>query len=319
MESKKTRSKKSKKSIEQSKFSQELFFGIPTATENSFSSVSSNQMTTHGPRENLQTPDIQENNHSDMNKTSDTRNAVDPIDTIDTVDTVKTNLNKRQKNKLTSRWTLYFHSAECDEWQNLISYPEQCHVRTLEQFFELYYVLSTSASRTAENNRITTTVIGTNEEEKLTTNAMKFAHGMFFFMREGHPPIWESSSHCHGGYWSLKVSFEHALSAFYCLASQMICETLLDVPNFPSQEVIGISYSPKRFHGIFKILVSRVPPTENTNNEARKSPTNSQTKFVQTKVPFTRGDAPIPGITSLMTNFTKFENKSSYSKKHSDV
>ena len=160
---------------------------------------------------------------------------------------------------------------------------------------------------------------------------------MFFFMREGHPPIWESPTNWNGGYWTLKVSFEFALEAFLDLCLQMIAENLISLPDFRPTDVIGLTYSPKRYHGIIKLWTSSVPPTilKNTEHQERvrtsqslneENPEHSENVgnfgqhrlkqkskipnfiYAQSKIPFVR-DVQIRGVDSTMSIFTKFQDK----------
>lgn len=70
--------------------------------------------------------------------------------------------------------------------------------------------------------------------------------GMYFFMRKGFLPLWESSEHEHGGSWSKKISAEQSHTSFIDLMVHCIADELLVDRK---DTLAGISISPKgQFH-----------------------------------------------------------------------
>jgi hypothetical protein len=74
--------------------------------------------------------------------------------------------------------------------------------------------------------------------------------GMFFFMRKGYLPLWESPEHESGGTWSKKIDYANAYTSFidlmvHCISNEMIMSR--------TETLAGISISPKGQFSIVKI------------------------------------------------------------------
>jgi hypothetical protein len=74
--------------------------------------------------------------------------------------------------------------------------------------------------------------------------------GMFFFMRKGYYPMWESPEHDSGGAWSKKIDASQAYTSFidlmvHCIANEMMINR--------KETLAGISISPKGQFYIVKI------------------------------------------------------------------
>lgn len=74
--------------------------------------------------------------------------------------------------------------------------------------------------------------------------------GMYFFMKAGMKPIWESPEHNNGGSWSKKIELPKMLSTFTDLMIQCIAKSLM-IKN--EESLAGITISPKGPFSILKI------------------------------------------------------------------
>jgi hypothetical protein len=115
-------------------------------------------------------------------------------------------------------WSFYFHGSEDSNW-TLASYVRLTDLSSVQDFWMLHEVI----------------------EKSLPDN-------MFFLMREGIDPCWDDPSNLHGGCISLKVPKADVVRTWEFFCSQILGEVLK-----PSQQVTGISLSPKRFFSILKI------------------------------------------------------------------
>jgi len=74
--------------------------------------------------------------------------------------------------------------------------------------------------------------------------------GMFFFMREGFKPLWDSPENEHGGSWSKKIDISNIQNIFielmvHCLSNELLVK---------NKEVLaGITVSPKGQFSIVKL------------------------------------------------------------------
>jgi hypothetical protein len=114
----------------------------------------------------------------------------------------------------TGSWCLYYHNPVDTKWTP-DSYQTVGTVRTWADFF-------------AVNNEL---------------QEISIQHGMFFWMREGVPPLYENHANIKGGCYSLRVSRQKANHYFmmYTIAS-MLGRAVGDSANV----IQGISISPKR-------------------------------------------------------------------------
>jgi Eukaryotic initiation factor 4E len=70
--------------------------------------------------------------------------------------------------------------------------------------------------------------------------------GMFFFMRDGYRPLWDSPENAKGGAWSKKVDAKDTYDVF--IDCMVHCMTNLFLTNF-KEAMVGVSVSPKgQFH-----------------------------------------------------------------------
>jgi hypothetical protein len=129
--------------------------------------------------------------------------------------------------KLNTNWVLYCHSGSTD-W-SINGFYNITTITTIEEFW-------TTINYIIENRNKT------------------FECGMFFFMREGHRPLWEVPENKDGGTWSKKLDIVKASDAIIDLAVHCIAEELLTKDK---ETLIGFSTSPKGDHMIIKIWNSK--------------------------------------------------------------
>ena len=118
-------------------------------------------------------------------------------------------------------WTLYFHAQDDNKW-NLASFIKVGTVTTWREFWSLI------------------------EELKVET----ISEGMFFFMRDPIPPLWENHQNIRGGSYSIRVQKKDAGDVYVTYAiGAMISQMCKDTSN----QINGISISPKKGFNIIKI------------------------------------------------------------------
>lgn len=117
---------------------------------------------------------------------------------------------------LLSKWILWSHppAQKCNKW-DIDSYVKHCTISTVEEFWN---VLNGFKSLVNED--------------------------MWFFMREGIPPIWEHSINKQGGRYTFKVTGDKVDNIFTDLCAHLVTENIcLEQKN--SVLVSGLSVSPK--------------------------------------------------------------------------
>jgi hypothetical protein len=114
----------------------------------------------------------------------------------------------------TGSWCLYYHNPVDTKWTPE-SYQFVATVRTWNDFFAVHRELQ----------------------------EVSVQHGMFFWMREGVPPLYENHANIKGGCYSLRINRQRATHYFmlYTIAS-MLGNVVQDKTNI----VQGVSISPKR-------------------------------------------------------------------------
>lgn len=129
----------------------------------------------------------------------------------------------------TGPWTLWFHNPEDSKW-SLSSFTKIQTFKTWEDFW---------------------TVVDTFQQFKLnkdTTDA--FGEGMFFFMRDNIPPLWENSANIRGGCYSFRVHRRESTDLFFVyVIGAMINMATMNGDN----KINGVSISPKKNFNIIKI------------------------------------------------------------------
>ena len=122
----------------------------------------------------------------------------------------------------TGPWSLYYHDTEDQSWSEE-SYKK---VATFSDYKVLWGTFD---------------AIGTD----------KFNNGMWFFMRDPHPPLWENHMNIRGGSYCLKISQNQSFETFQ---RYIAAATLDEVSKSPiHNKIVGISMSPKKGFHIIKI------------------------------------------------------------------
>jgi len=118
-------------------------------------------------------------------------------------------------------WMLWYHDPENKDY-SLGSYVMVADVSTPQQFWSVVDSIPKEA----------------------------WESGMFFFMRKGFPPIWESPEHEAGGSWSKKVEAGTMYETFVDMMIHCITDSLLTTRK---ETLAGITVSPKGPFSIIKI------------------------------------------------------------------
>ena len=122
----------------------------------------------------------------------------------------------------TGSWTLYYHDPQDQNW-TAESYKK---VGCFTSFKILWATIE-------------------------TIGAEKFNNGMWFFMSDPHPPLWENSMNIRGGSYCIKTSANTSFEIY----QRYIAAAAVDmVSNRPKEnKIVGISISPKKGFHIIKI------------------------------------------------------------------
>jgi len=118
-------------------------------------------------------------------------------------------------------WSMYYHDPQDQSWS------EESY-KKVATFTEYNVLWSAVAS------------IGTE----------KFNNGMWFFMRDPHPPLWENHMNIRGGSYCLKVTQNLSFELFQ---RYIAAATLDQVSKNPDNKIVGISISPKKGFHIIKV------------------------------------------------------------------
>jgi len=122
---------------------------------------------------------------------------------------------------LSESYSLWYHSVDEKKW-NLASFIKCGTVNSHADFLKLTDAL-----------RIPT-----------------LSDGMFFFFKDPIPPLWENCANIYGGCYSFKVLKSDAGKAF---SDYAIALMLKRIAADPTNQINGISISPKRTHNIIKV------------------------------------------------------------------
>lgn len=118
-------------------------------------------------------------------------------------------------------WTLYFHSPDENKW-DMSTFIKVGTSSTWREFHALY--------------------------DKLTLRAV--GEGMFFFMRDPIPPLWENAKNIRGGSYSFRTQRAESGDAFMNTAIACVFDKAM---KDDSNRIHGISISPKKGFNIIKI------------------------------------------------------------------
>ena len=123
-----------------------------------------------------------------------------------------------QKHPLKNTWILWYHDPEDSDW-TLESYKKIYEFSTIEDFWRLY------------------------------NNLPSIVNSMFFLMKKGHPPIWETPQNINGGAWLYKFPKKMADCFWGKFSMYIVGETLME----ETSDIIGLSISPKVFNVTIRI------------------------------------------------------------------
>ena len=127
---------------------------------------------------------------------------------------------------LNDTWNLYFHDPYDTNWNNS-SYVRLTSICSVDDFWKTHLSLKNNLHK-----------------------------GMFFIMRDGIFPAWDSTQNINGGCLSIKVLKEHMADFWEDLTIKMLGETLIkEAYRSNWSSVNGISTSPKKNFCIIKIWV----------------------------------------------------------------
>jgi hypothetical protein len=134
----------------------------------------------------------------------------------------------------TGSWTLYFHSPEETKW-TLNTFSSLGSMKTWRDFWNIIETLK----------------------------AESLSDGMFFMMRDPSPPLWESHYHIRGGCYSFRCQKKDAAEVYL---NHIIASMLGSLSNNPTNQINGISISPKRGFNIVKIWNTDAQTFNNSSN-----------------------------------------------------
>jgi len=134
--------------------------------------------------------------------------------------------------KLTYYWVLWYHDPENKDY-SVDSYVKIADISTPQQFW--------------------TVVDGIPKEA--------WESGMFFFMRGGYKPLWDSKENEAGGAWSKKIEASEAHDVFVDLMVHCVVGELL---KDRKETLVGITISPKGPFSIIKIWNTTTTVSSNT-------------------------------------------------------
>jgi hypothetical protein len=134
-------------------------------------------------------------------------------------------------------WILWYHDPENKDY-SLDSYVRVADVSTPQQFWSVVDSVPKEA----------------------------WESGMFFFMKKGFPPIWESPEHENGGSWSKKIEATTSYETFVDLMVNCVSDELL---NNKKETLAGITISPKGPFSIVKVWNATTTASERSLLNAR--------------------------------------------------
>jgi len=123
--------------------------------------------------------------------------------------------------KLQYTWILWYHDPDNKDY-SFESYVRVADVSTPQQFWTLVDSISKEA----------------------------WESGMFFFMRYGFRPLWDSPENDAGGAWSKKIESSHVHSVYIDLMVHCIANAVL---VHRKETLVGVTISPKGPFSIIKI------------------------------------------------------------------
>jgi hypothetical protein len=130
-------------------------------------------------------------------------------------------------------WVLWYHDPENKDY-SLNSYIQVADFSTVEQFWSVIDAIPKVA----------------------------WECGMYFFMKQGYPPLWECEENKNGGAWSKKIDASQAHTTFIDLMIHSLTGELM-LTN--KSTLVGLSISPKGQFHIIKIWNCTTTVSEKSN------------------------------------------------------
>ena len=127
---------------------------------------------------------------------------------------------------LQNTWVIWYHD-QGNDW-SINGFKKLYEIKTIENFWEIYLKL---------NNYI-------------------MLKGMFFLMKKGIEPRWETEPNINGGSWSYKINKNEAFISWLYLSIYLCGENLIrdnSIDNENTDIINGLSISPKKNFCIIKI------------------------------------------------------------------
>ncbi len=122
----------------------------------------------------------------------------------------------------TGPWSLYYHDTQDQNWTEE-SYKK---VGTFKDYSILWATID-------------------------SIGAEKFNNGMWFFMLDPHPPLWENSLNIRGGSYCIKTSQNLSFEIYQRYIAAAGLNIISNRPN--ENKIVGVSISPKKGFHIIKI------------------------------------------------------------------
>jgi len=135
---------------------------------------------------------------------------------------LKTRMTDVPENFPTGPWTLYYHDTQDQSW-NEDSYKK---VATFTNYKILWATINNIGSE-------------------------KFNNGMWFFMLDPHPPLWENSLNIRGGSYCIKTSQSQSFEIYQRYIAAASLNLVSQRPD--ENKIVGVSISPKKGFHIIKI------------------------------------------------------------------
>jgi hypothetical protein len=150
-------------------------------------------------------------------------------------------------------WILWYHDPE-DSNYSLSGYSRICEISTPQQFWSVIETIPKDA----------------------------WECGMFFFMKDGFKPLWDSPENENGGSWSKKVDIRNIHNIFTDLMVHCVADDLLTKQK---DTLAGITVSPKGQFSIVKIWNTNTSANERSylNNKIQLFPVGDDVTYTAHK------------------------------------
>ena len=186
-------------------------------------------------------------NINNNNMTDDTTNKNKIIENNNTYEK-KTNQDKEINLKLKSKYTLWYHNSNNNNW-DLDSYKNICEFNSVIDILKF--------NITMQNFK------------QLITN------GMFFIMKDNIKPTWEDKLNINGGCISWKINKVNVINIWINFVELFLCNSF---EVFEKYDLNGISISPKKHNNILKLWLGK----EISEDELKKIDLNEKCLFDDT-------------------------------------